>query len=58
MKKDYFYQANEVTGKSTAYTEIDINVSPQIARSKFLEFENWSKWCSVIPEIFGIFHFN
>jgi hypothetical protein len=37
-KTSYIKQANEVTGKTTAFTEIIINASPEVVRGKFLEF--------------------
>ena len=48
---NYIKSADEVKGKRTVYTEIDIDASTELVRSKFLEFANWSKWCKVIPEI-------
>ncbi|MFK7774248.1 MAG: SRPBCC domain-containing protein [Saprospiraceae bacterium] len=47
----YYRQASDVKGKRTAFTEIEINASPEIVRSKFLQFEKWSEWNTVIPEI-------
>ena len=48
---NYIKSADEVKGKRTVYTEIDIDASTELVRSKFLEFSKWSKWCKVIPEI-------
>lgn len=47
----YCRQASDTKGKHTAFTEIEIDASPEIVRSKFLEFEKWSEWNTVIPEI-------
>ena len=47
---EYHRQASEVT-KRTAYTEIEIDASPEVVRSKFLDFEKWGEWNAVIPEI-------
>jgi hypothetical protein len=35
----------------TVYTEITINASPKVVRAKFLEFEKWPEWNTVIPYI-------
>jgi hypothetical protein len=53
MKKNqtYIRNASEVTGKNTAFTEIEINASPELVRSKFLAFDKWGDWNSVIPQI-------
>jgi hypothetical protein len=53
MKKKTLYirQANEVKGKTTAFTEIIINASPEVVRAKFLDFEKWSEWNTVFPKI-------
>jgi len=52
-QKSYAYLKNidEVKGKRTVYTEIDINVSPEEVKKIFLEFDQWSKWCKVFPKI-------
>lgn len=47
----HFRNANEVTGKQIAFTEIQINASPEVVRAKFLDFEKWSSWNDVIPKI-------
>ena len=51
MKQNYIRQASEVTGKTTAFTEIVINASPEVVRAHFLAFEKWSEWNTVIPKI-------
>jgi hypothetical protein len=53
MSKEFKYirKASEVTGNTTAFTEIVINTSPEVVRTKFLEFEKWSEWNPVIPKI-------
>lgn len=54
MKKEnssLIRNASEVKGKRTVFTEITINASPEMVRSKFLEFEKWREWCAVIPKI-------
>lgn len=51
QRTDYIRQASEVTGKHTVFTEIVINASPEVVRSKFLEFGKWPEWNPVIPEI-------
>ena len=48
---DYIKSPDEVKNQRTVYTEIDINASPEIVREKFLEFDKWSEWCKVIPQI-------
>jgi len=48
---DYIKNGDEIKGKRTVYTEININASPEIVKKKFLEFDKWSKWCRVIPQI-------
>jgi hypothetical protein len=50
-KTSYIKQASEVTGKTTAYTEVIINASPEVVRERFLDFEKWSKWNTVFPKI-------
>ena len=49
--REYSHQASEIEGKHVAYTEIEINASPEVVREKFLEFEKWGEWNSVIPAI-------
>lgn len=51
MNHNYLRQASEVTGKTTAFTEIIIHASPEEVRAKFLAFEKWSEWNTVIPKI-------
>jgi hypothetical protein len=48
---DYVKYIDEVKGKRTVYTEIDINASPNAVKKIFLEFEQWFKWCKVLPKI-------
>jgi len=48
---DYVKSIDEVKGKRTVYTEIDINASPEKVKKIFLEFDQWSKWCKVFPKI-------
>lgn len=50
-KTSYIKQASQVTGKTTAFTEIIINASPELVRTKFLDFEKWSDWNTVFPKI-------
>ena len=50
-KTSYIKQASEVTGKTTAFTEIIINASPELVRTKFLDFKKWSNWNTVFPKI-------
>ena len=52
-QKSYAYIKNiaEVKGIRTVYTEIDINASPEVVKKIFLEFNQWPKWCKVIPKI-------
>ena len=45
------YQSDDIKGKRTAYTEIIIDASPEKVREKLLEFDKWSEWCKVIPQI-------
>ncbi|MFY0675296.1 MAG: SRPBCC domain-containing protein [Bacteroidia bacterium] len=47
----YITDASQVKGKHTIFTEIVINASPQVVRAKFLEFQKWGEWNSMIPEI-------
>lgn len=47
----YLNHADEVQGKHTIYTEIIINAPPEVVREKFLAFEKWPSWNSVITEI-------
>ena len=49
-KTSYIKQASEITGKTTAFTEIIINASPEVVRAKFLDFEKWSDWNTVFPK--------
>lgn len=51
MKKKYIRQSNEVQDKTIAFTEIIINATPEVVRTKFLDFEKWSEWNTVIPKI-------
>jgi hypothetical protein len=53
MKKNKIYirKASEGTGSTTAFTELEINASPEFVRAKFLEFDKWEEWNSVIPKI-------
>lgn len=51
MKNNYIRQVKEIKGKTTAFTEIIINVSPNTVRAKFLDFKKWSDWNTVIPSI-------
>jgi hypothetical protein len=37
--------------KLTAYTEIVINATPEVVRARFLEFEKWPEWNSVITKL-------
>ena len=39
---DYIKNVDEVKGKRTVYTEINIDVSPRVVKKKFLEFNKWS----------------
>ena len=48
---DYIKYIDEVKGKRTVYTEIDINASPDAVKKIFLEFDQWFKWCKVFPKI-------
>lgn len=48
---DYLKTIDEVKGKRTVYTEININASPEKVKKIFLEFDQWSKWCKVFPKI-------
>jgi hypothetical protein len=48
---EYINSPEEVKGKRTVYTEIAINTSPERVKKKFLEFDKWSEWCKVIPQI-------
>ena len=50
-KTTYIRQASEIKGNQVAYTEIEINASPEVVRSHFLAFDKWSEWCAVIPKI-------
>jgi hypothetical protein len=50
-KTSYIKQAIEVTGKTTAFTEIIIDASPEVVRAKFLNFKKWSDWNTVFPKI-------
>jgi len=50
-KTTYIRQLTDVTGKTTAFTEIIINASPEVVRAKFLEFKQWGEWNTVIPKI-------
>ena len=47
----YIRKASEVTGNTTVFTEIEINASPELVRAKFLAFDKWGDWNSVIPQI-------
>ena len=51
--KNYTYirNASEVTGSTTVFTELEINASPELVRAKFLEFDKWGEWNTVIPKI-------
>tara|TARA_Y100000389_G_scaffold185667_1_gene205295 strand:- start:466 stop:666 length:201 start_codon:yes stop_codon:yes gene_type:complete len=40
---NYIRKADEVKGKRIVYTEINIDASTELVRSKFLEFSKWSK---------------
>lgn len=53
MKKNetYIRKASEVTGNNTVFTEIEINAAPALVRAKFLEFDKWGDWNTVIPKI-------
>ena len=42
---------DEVKGKRTVFTEIDINASPEKVKKIFLKFDQWLKWCKVFPKI-------
>ncbi|MDC3246769.1 hypothetical protein OAT66_01665, partial [Candidatus Marinimicrobia bacterium] len=48
---DYIRNVDEVKGKRTVYTEVNINASPEVVKNKFLAFNKWSEWCKVIPQI-------
>ena len=48
---NYVKYIDEVKGKRTVYTEIDINASPEAVKKIFLEFDQWLKWCKVFPKI-------
>ena len=48
---DYIKNVDEIKGKRIVYTEININAAPEVVKKKFLEFNKWSKWCKVIPQI-------
>lgn len=48
---NYIRRKEDITGKHTAFTEIDINASPEIVRAVFLDFSTWGEWCRVLPEI-------
>lgn len=50
-QKPYIRQASEVTGNTTAFSEIIINASPQEVRAKFVDFKTWSEWNSIFPEV-------
>lgn len=51
MKSNYIRQVQEIKGKTTAFTEIIIDASPDSVRAKFLDFEKWGEWNTVIPNI-------
>ena len=48
---DYVKSKDEIKGKRTAYTEININAPSEAVKKTFLEFSKWSDWCKVIPQI-------
>jgi hypothetical protein len=48
---DYLKNIDEVKGKRTVFTEIDIDASPEVVKKKLLEFDKWPEWCKVIPKI-------
>jgi hypothetical protein len=50
-KTSYIKQASEITGKTTAFTKIIINASPEVVRARFLDFEKWGEWNTVFPKI-------
>ena len=50
-KTTYIRQASEITNKTTAFTEIIIDASPEVVRAKFLDFEKWNDWNTVFPKI-------
>lgn len=47
----YINDSTLVKGKHTIYTETVINASPEVVRAKFLEFQKWPEWNSMIPQI-------
>ena len=51
MKDNYIRQRKDATGKQTVYTEIEINASPEVVKSKFFDFEKWGTWNKVHPKI-------
>lgn len=51
MKDNYIRQAQEIKGKTTAFTEIVIDATPDSVRAKFLDFDMWGDWNTVIPSI-------
>lgn len=51
MKHNYIRQAKDIKGKTTAFTEIIINATPDEVREKFLDFKKWGEWNTVIPNI-------
>lgn len=51
MKNNYIRQAKDIKGKTTVFTEIIINASPDAVRKKFLDFKMWGEWNTVIPII-------
>ncbi|MFT6369705.1 MAG: hypothetical protein ACJAWH_000785 [Maribacter sp.] len=50
-KTFYIKQTSEITGKTTAFTEIIINASPELVRAKFLDVKKWNEWNTVFPTI-------
>jgi hypothetical protein len=50
-KTTYIKKSSEVIGKTTAFTEIIINASPEEVRARFVEFEKWGEWNTVFPKI-------
>ena len=38
---DYIKNVDEIKGKRTVYTYININASPEVVKKKFLEFNKW-----------------
>ena len=42
---------DQVKGKFSVFTEIIIDAKPEEVRMKFLEFDKWPSWNTVIPKI-------